>query len=134
VLLAAVALGACAPDKGSRFSASGTSIGDDVSGTNAGGGLKPAVVVRLEPLTFEPADFQVQVGRRVVWKWAGGVQHNVRGGDEFKSELKSSGEFSHTFDKAGTYEYICDVHATTMKGTVEVVDVPTSPTSSSSQP
>lgn len=64
----------------------------------------------------------IKVGDRVVWKWAGGVQHNVNGGGDFKSELQKSGEFAHTFDTAGTYEYVCDVHLTTMKGTVEVAD------------
>ena len=84
----------------------------------------------------------INVGDRVLWKWKGGVQHNVRGGDAFKSDLMSKGEFAHTFDTAGTYEYLCDVHPTTMKGTVEVADAPeppptpppTSPAPSSSQP
>lgn len=76
--------------------------------------------VMLNPTTFEPDEVSVKVGDRVLWKWAGGVQHNVNGGDEFKSELQADGEFAHTFDKAGTFEYVCDVHPTTMKGTVEV--------------
>lgn len=76
----------------------------------------------MEPTTFEPDEVSIKAGDRVVWKWAGGVQHNVNGGDEFKSDLKSKGEFAHTFDTAGTYEYLCDVHPTTMKGTVEVTD------------
>lgn len=84
----------------------------------------------LEPTTFEPAKVTIQVGERVVWKWKGGVQHDVHGGDEFKSKLQSKGEFTHTFDKAGTFEYLCDVHPTTMKGTVEVVEV----VSSTAQP
>ena len=78
--------------------------------------------MRLEPTTFEPDKVSIKVDDRVLWKWASGVQHNVHGGDDFKSDLMSKGTFAHTFDTAGTYEYICDVHPTTMKGTVEVAD------------
>lgn len=95
-------------------------MGDDASGTHAGGGRKPAAVVKLEPTTFEPDKVTIEAGERVLWKWAGGVQHNVNGGDEFKSELQADGEYGHVFDRPGTYEYSCDVHPTTMKGTVEV--------------
>jgi plastocyanin len=28
--------------------------------------------------------------------------------------------FEHTFDQAGTYEYVCRVHAPGMAGTIEV--------------
>jgi plastocyanin len=111
--------GACAEEPG-RLSGSGSAVGDG----DGDGSMAPrepvAATVTLQPTTFEPDEVSVKVGDKVLWKWVGGVQHNVNGGDEFKSELQADGEFAHTFDTAGTFEYVCDVHPTTMKGTVEV--------------
>jgi plastocyanin len=76
--------------------------------------------VQLKAITFEPDTVTIKVGEAVRWVWEGGVQHNVNGGDVFKSKLQSKGEFVHTFDKAGSFDYRCDVHPTTMKGKVVV--------------
>ena len=82
-------------------------------------GKPAAATVELKPTTFEPAEVTVKVGESVRWTWSGGVQHDVEG-DDFKSKLQSKGQFDHTFDEAGTFEYKCNVHPTTMKGTITV--------------
>lgn len=99
-----------------------SACGDD----DAGGGETPegatssaAVTIELGPTTFEPADATVAVGETVLWKWDGGVQHDVEG-EGFKSEVQKEGTFTHTFDEAGTFEFKCNVHPTTMKGTITV--------------
>lgn len=89
------------------------------SGAASDSGGTAAATIDLKAQTFEPADASVKVGETVEWKWEGGVQHNVNG-DGFKSELQSKGEFTHTFEEAGTFEYKCDVHPATMKGTITV--------------
>ena len=86
---------------------------------NADDGKPAAASVDLKPTTFEPAKVTVKVGESVRWKWSGGVQHNVVG-EDFKSKLQSKGQFAHPFDTAGTSDYKCEVHPTTMKGTVTV--------------
>jgi plastocyanin len=86
---------------------------------NADDGKAPAAEVALKPTTFEPADVTIKAGESVRWTWGGGVQHDVTG-DGFKSKLQAKGQFDHTFDTAGTYEYKCEVHPTTMKGTITV--------------
>ena len=108
-LFVSLGLAAC----GGGDDGGGTSTGDD------GGGSDAAATVALKPTTFEPEDVTVKVGETVLWKWAGGVQHDVDG-DGFKSELQSKGEFEHTYYEAGTFDYHCNVHPTTMKGTVTV--------------
>jgi plastocyanin len=82
-------------------------------------GAPVAATVVLQPATFKPAKVTIKPGETVRWKWAGGVQHDVEG-DGFESEVMTKGQFEHTFDSAGEYPYKCNIHPTTMKGTVTV--------------
>ncbi|MEF8819201.1 MAG: halocyanin domain-containing protein [Haloferacaceae archaeon] len=72
---------------------------------------------------FAPAAVRVETGTRVVWEWTGkGGNHNVvHEGDAFASELVSTAGhiFTHTFDSAGEYKYVCTPHRSLgMKGVV----------------
>lgn len=67
---------------------------------------------------FEPIAVSVPVGTEVVWTWEGRANHNVVG-EGFESELVPTGTFAHTFDRAGTHEYVCTIHAR-MRGAVVV--------------
>lgn len=76
---------------------------------------------------FDPAELTVAVGDTVVWEWTGaGGAHNVVHDAEnpaFESELVTEAGhiFEHTFDEAGTYEYVCEPHITQgMVGTIIV--------------
>lgn len=77
----------------------------------------PAVYLRN--LVFEPADITVQVDEALIWIWDDdGMAHDVVG-DGFRSALLTDGTFSHTFDTAGVFPYVCSIHPT-MVGTVTV--------------
>ncbi len=115
ILLLAASLGLAACGGGDDES---SDAGSD-SGAASDSGGTAAATIDLKAQTFEPADATIKVGETVEWKWEGGVQHNVKG-DDFKSELQNKGEFTHTFDEAGTFAYACDVHPATMKGTITV--------------
>lgn len=80
----------------------------------------PSTVV-LEDIAFKPASLSVKTGDTVTWRFEDkGIPHNVVANDEtFKSDIKDSGTFEHTFDKAGTFTYSCTVHPG-MNGTVKV--------------
>jgi plastocyanin len=68
---------------------------------------------------FEPDELVVEVGTEVSWEWRGQAEHNVLGPD-FESPLQSSGTFTHTFDREGTYTFVCGPHGG-MTGTIHVV-------------
>ena len=90
--------------------------------------------------TFEPATIEIAEGDTVTWTvtTANGEPHTVTSaagdggvaqGAVFNSQTddpdltklkEEGGTFSFTFEEAGTYAYLCTVHATEMTGTVEV--------------
>ena len=107
LLIASLGLAACSDDDGGG------------PGDGAPSGPPADATVDLKPTTFDPEEVTIKVGETVAWKWGGGVQHDVEG-EGFKSKLQSKGEFRHTFAEAGSFDYTCNVHPTTMKGTVIV--------------
>lgn len=76
--------------------------------------------VRVDDDFFEPETVEVPAGTEVTWTWVGNNAHNVTA-EEFTSDTQSSGTFSHTFDRPGTYSYECTLHPG-MDGTVIVTD------------
>jgi plastocyanin len=76
-------------------------------------------IVEVDDNVFVPESITVTAGTEVRWEWVGGAAHNVVG-DDFESEIQVEGEFTHTFDEPGTYEYVCTLHPG-MDGEVLVV-------------
>ncbi|HVM54880.1 MAG TPA: plastocyanin/azurin family copper-binding protein [Acidimicrobiales bacterium] len=87
--------------------------GDDDSGAPT----EPGVVL-VDDNVFRPKTITVSAGDTVTWRWVGNNAHNVVA-DDFSSDLQKEGEFEHTFEDAGRYNYHCTVHPG-MNGTVEV--------------
>lgn len=95
-------------------------------------------VVTMGSMSFSPATITITAGEQVVWKNTSTYYHNVvddparafrrvdvsvpSGATAFGSALLQPGAtFYHTFDKPGTYHYVCTVHETGgMKATVIV--------------
>jgi halocyanin-like protein len=111
-----------------------TTAGQDGNATDMTGQSEVTVDVGagLRGFKFDPADITIDGGTTVRWVWSGrGSQHNVVEGDgaevaddpSFESELtaEEGHEFAHTFEEAGTYDYVCSVHlAQDMVGSIEV--------------
>jgi plastocyanin len=112
---------------------------DDDSGNGGGGGgntEQPAdtggggggAEVTMKNIQFDPSDVTIKAGETVTWTNDEGVPHDVDKtsgpGAQFSSGpeggMMEGDTFEHTFDKAGTYEYVCRVHAPGMSGTIEV--------------
>lgn len=98
--------------------------GGDDSGAgdgDAGQGAPDGKTVVLKDIAFKPAELSVEVGDTVIWRFEDqGIPHNVVADDDsFKSDLKDSGTFEHTFEAAGEFSYQCTVHPG-MKGSIRV--------------
>jgi plastocyanin len=83
-----------------------------------GGGTE----VSMKDIKFDPEEVTVKAGDTVTWVNDDGVGHDVTG-DDFSSgdpgAMQNGDTFEHTFDTAGTFDYVCTVHPK-MTGTVKV--------------
>ena len=100
-------LAACAPQKKPSAVPSAT-------------GVQAEVTVAVIDNKFEPANVEVKRGQAVRWVFSGVMEHDVVAEDgSFVSELQTTGEYVHLFEKAGDYPYDCSVHPE-MTGVVTV--------------
>ncbi len=93
----------------------------------AGAMAADATVTANDGFAFGNANPTIAVGEKVVWTFANpGVAHNVAatGGNwSFRSGAVSVSHGTHefTFAAAGSYSYVCELHAPGMAGTVTVL-------------
>jgi plastocyanin len=82
---------------------------------------------------FKPTKLTVTAGTTVTFTWTGSNMHNVKvtsGPQKFKSPNQSSGTYTFTFTKAGTYKIVCTFHPG-MEMTLKVTKAPPSTTTTS---
>ena len=75
--------------------------------------LSAAVTVDIQGYKFSPATITIKKGTTVTWTNQDSAPHTVTStsGSELASDtLSKGGAYSHTFDKAGTFDYHCTVH------------------------
>jgi plastocyanin len=116
--LALVAVG-CGGDDDDDGGGGGAGADTSEEAAPAGGG---GAEVTMKDIKFDPKNLTVKVGDTVEWVNDDSVGHDVTA-DDFKSGdpggMASGDTFEHTFEKAGTYDYVCTVHPG-MEGTVTV--------------
>ncbi len=80
-----------------------------------------STTVTISDFQFSPAAITVNVGDTVTWSNSGPTSHSATANDgSFDTGIYGAGQSrSHTFDRAGTFSYICTPHPQ-MKGTVTV--------------
>jgi plastocyanin len=80
-----------------------------------------ATDVLTSSMLFFPNAIKVKPGTRVTWTNGDNTPHTVTANDKaFDSKnLEPGKSFGHTFERAGKFEYLCDIHPQ-MKATVEV--------------
>lgn len=109
VLIAAIALllAGCAPAKPAVVPSD-----DDA---------KVTVTIRVVDNQFEPAEVTIDQGEAVRWVFEGASnEHDVVAKDgSFVSELMREGSYTHVFDDAGLFDYICSIHPE-MRGKITV--------------
>ena len=99
-------------------------------GGGSGGGGGGGAEVGMRNIQFDPADVTIAAGETVTWTNNEGVPHDVEKtsgpGRKFSSGpeggMMEGDTFEQTFDRPGTYEYVCRVHAPGMAGTIEVTE------------
>jgi plastocyanin len=125
-LAAAAAAGALAAGCGGSEEADQAASDSTTNRPTAAGAMKPASgSVRIKTFMYDPDPVRVKTGTTVTWKNQDDILHTVTSGKRgrptrvFDKKLELGEEFSHTFEKAGTYPYLCTLHAG-MDGTVVV--------------
>ena len=76
-------------------------------------GTANAASVKLGDNFFQPTKLTVTAGTKVTWTWTGSNTHNVTvvgGPQKFHSGDQSSGTYTHTMTKVGTYRIVCTFH------------------------
>ena len=127
--IGAAFLAACGGAGGSGYS---TGPGNPPPTGGTGGGNSNTNQVTMQEQTFAPGTITVPKGSTVTWNWpacdnsgyggygSGCISHSVIFDDNVQSPTQSSGTFTRTFAAAGTFNYHCGVHGTSMNGTVIV--------------
>jgi plastocyanin len=104
-------------------------IPTDPSGGSKGTGGERTSSITVMNSSFSPNATTVARGTVVQWTWNscdsgyGGetcTAHTVTFDDGPSSELQDKGSYSRAFNTAGTYKYHCQVHGTSMSGSVVV--------------
>lgn len=75
--------------------------------------------VIIEGFAFHPATITIAPGTTVTWINQDSADHTVAIGGTESPRLNESDSWSHTFDAAGTFDYICGIHSS-MKGQIVV--------------
>ena len=68
--------------------------------------------VKIDNFSFTPQTVTIRAGTTVTWNNKDDVPHTVVSTTKkFRSGvLDTDGQFSYTFDDAGTYDYFCSIH------------------------
>jgi len=71
---------------------------------------------------FSTSKVTVKKGGKVTWRWSGtNNSHNITSSKgHFSSATKTSGTYSHKFNKRGTFTVICTIHPSQMRMKVVV--------------
>jgi plastocyanin len=120
-------LAACGGQGSGDSPGGGAAAGGAPATSEAAGGAGPAGQevpngnVPIEDFKFVPEVARVRVGDTVTWTNEDAFPHSVVADDKsFRSEnFGKGGSFSHRFDTAGKFSYICGVH-NYMTGTIVV--------------
>jgi plastocyanin len=125
LILACLALGlvACGGDDDDSGDSGGSEGGNATEQPAAGGGN-----VSLENIQFNPKDVTVKAGETITFTNNESIPHDVHKtsgpGDDFASGpsggMQEGDTFELTLDQPGKYEYVCDVHAPGMAGSITV--------------
>ncbi len=131
LMLACLALGlvACGgDDEESEGGGGGAATTSEEQPADTGGGGGGGTEVSMESIQFQPGEVSVSAGDTITFVNNESVPHDVHKtsgpGEDFASGpsggMQEGDTFELTLDQPGTYEYVCDVHAPGMAGSITV--------------
>ena len=105
----------------------GGDTGEPASATTGSGSSSGPLTVDIKDFKFKPAEVEVPVGGRITWVNRDAAPHTstssgsaTGAGDIWDTgNLKQGQKETITYNRAGTFEYICTIHPF-MKGTLTV--------------
>ena len=127
VILACLAIGlvaaGCGGDDDDDGGGGGASNNEQPAGGGGGG-----TQVSMKDIQFSPKDLTVEAGETITFTNDEAVAHDVHKtsgpGKDFSSGptagMEEGDTFKLTLDEPGKYEYVCDVHAPGMAGSITV--------------
>lgn len=83
--------------------------------------------VSVQNISFTPSSFTMNLGDTVRWIWAGGTHTTTStsvpsGANSWSNSINSTNTtFTYVPNKAGTYNYFCQIHGNSMTATFTVV-------------
>jgi plastocyanin len=122
--LACLALGLVAAGCGGDDDDGGGAASTSEQPAAGGGGTQ----VSMKSIQFSPKDLTVKAGETITFTNDEAIAHDVHKtsgpGKDFASGptggMQEGDTFELTLDKPGKYDYVCDVHAPGMAGTITV--------------
>jgi amicyanin len=130
LILACFALGLVAAGCGGDDDDNGDSGGGGAGQTEqpADGGGDGGTQVSMQNVQFSPKDVTVDAGEAITFTNEEAIPHDVHKtsgpGQDFASGpsggMQEGDTFELTLDQPGKYEYVCDVHAPGMAGSITV--------------
>ncbi|MDR3686702.1 MAG: cupredoxin family copper-binding protein [Coriobacteriia bacterium] len=88
--------------------------------SSSGAPATSSAAVTIANFAFSPSNVTVAVGGTVTWTNNDSVPHTVTGADFDSGPLSPGKTFSHTFPKAGSFDYKCTIHPSMAPGKVTV--------------
>jgi len=77
-------------------------------------------VTMVKSYRFDPETIEIQAGQTVTWTNDDNFTHTVEIEGQGDHKVDRGDSVSITFDKPGTYDYVCTLHSHDMSGTVIV--------------
>jgi plastocyanin len=111
-----------APDPPPVVGAPGVSVSSGYRETKASSGTMEVTMKGSGHYKFVPRTLKISTGDTVTWTNRSNASHDAtekNNGDSWTPTLNKGDHASHTFDKAGTFQYYCSFHPY-MKATIEV--------------
>jgi plastocyanin len=94
-----------------------------VAGCGGSGESTPVATTEVKmakSYRFDPETIEIQAGQKVTWTNEDNFTHTVEVEGKGDHKVGRGDSVSLTFDKPGTYDYVCTLHSHDMSGTVIV--------------